>query len=453
MQSGNGKMKTTRLALTALFATLLVTPLPCLAQPAIGHSQTPAQADTATTNTAYLAAYFDKTEGLRHGSVLPINESEYQAIGKKYVIGQPVSSARAAPQPTLPTFWTGADLSALTFREGQKFRYSDAQGEADLLKIARRNGWNMIRVRLWVDPKNDPFDAASNLQSVTQLGKRIKAEKLGFMLDVHYSDTWADPSAQRKPHAWEKLGFPALVEQTRVYSRHVIAHLRENGALPDMVQIGNETRNGLLYGSELNGAGPQLGGGFWEKTPNGRDRAVQLLSAGLKGVKQGAAPGKTPRTIVHVPDGQDPQFIADYFRELFASARKQNIDLNFDIIGLSYYPAHPWDKKVGYSGWKLERLQQSMNQLARDYGKPVMIVETAWPRAGNPGNDVAGAPQFAFTPAGQVEFYHALIGAVRAVPKGLGIGVLPWDQDSRNWDSVFDDRGHALPAVLTLGKR
>lgn len=398
-------------------------------------------------------------EGVRHGSVLPINEAEYQAIDKKYgiMLVAPLSSARAAPQPTLlptpPTFWTGADLSALTFREGQNFRYSDAQGEADLLRIARRNGWNMIRVRLWVDPKSDPFDAASSLQSVTQLGKRIKAEKLGFMLDIHYSDTWADPSAQRKPRAWEKLEFPALVEQTRVYSRHVIAHLRENGALPDMVQIGNETRNGLLYGSELNGAGPQLGGGFWEKTPNGRDRAVQLLNAGLKGVKQGAAPGKTPRTIVHVPDGQDPQFIADYFRELYASARKQNIDLDFDIIGLSYYPAHPWDKKVGYSGWKLERLQQSMNQLARDYGKPVMIVETAWPRAGNPGNDMAGAPQFAFTPAGQVEFYRALIGAVRAVPKGLGIGVLPWDQDSRNWDSVFDDRGHALPAVATLGRK
>lgn len=372
-------------------------------------------------------------EGVRHGSVLPINEAEYQAIQ--------------------PKFWTGADLSALPFREGQNFKYSDAQGEADLLKIARRNGWNMIRVRLWVDPKNEPFDAASSLQSVTRLGKRIKAEKLGFMLDIHYSDTWADPGAQHKPRAWGKLEFPALVEQTRVYSRDVIAHLRENGALPDMVQIGNETRNGLLYGSATNGAGPQLGGGFWEKTPGGRDRAVQLLNGGLQGVKQGAAPNKTPQTIVHVPDGQDPQFTADYLRELKSSARRQNLDLDFDIIGLSYYPAHPWDKKAGYSGWKMERLQQSMNQLARDYGKPVMIVETAWPRAGNPATDVAGAPQFAFTPAGQVEFYRALIGAVRAVPNGLGIGVLPWDQDSHNWDSVFDDQGHALPAMATLGKK
>ena len=326
----------------------------------------------------------------------------------------PFSSARAAPQPDQHRFWTGADLSALPFREGRGAKYSDAQGEADLLQIARRSGWNMIRVRLWVDPKDDPFDKASSLQSVTQLGRRIKAEHLDFMLDIHYSDTWADPGAQRKPRAWENLQFPALVEQTRSYSRDVIAHLRENGALPDMVQIGNETRNGLLYGSDLDGAGPQLGGGFWEQTPGGRDRAVRLLSAGLQGVKQGAAPDKTPQTIVHVPDGQNPQFTADYFRELESSARAQNIDLDFDIIGLSYYPAHPWDKKIGYEGWKLERLQGSMNQLSATYGKPIMIVETAWPRAGTPENDVTGAPQFAFSPAGQVEFYRALIGAVES---------------------------------------
>lgn len=352
--------------------------------------------------------------------------------------------------PPIHKFWTGADLSALPFRESQNFRYSDAQGEADLLQIAKRNGWNLIRVRLWVAPKDDPFDAASSLENVTKLGQRIKAAKLGFLLDIHYSDTWADPGAQRKPKAWESLDFPALVQQTRDYSRDVIAHLRANGAMPDMVQIGNETRNGLLYGSETNGSGPQLGGGFWEKTPGGRACAVQLFQAGLQGVKQGAAPDKAPQTIIHVPDGQDSQFVADYFRELENSAREQKINLDFDIIGLSYYPAHPWGKKAGYDGWTLARLQQSMNQLATTYGKPVMIVETAWPRAGTP-EDLPGHAQFAFTPDGQVEFYRALIGAVKAVPNGLGIGVLPWDQDSRNWDAVFDDEGRGLPAVEVLG--
>ena len=360
------------------------------------------------------------------------------------------AASRAQAAPPIHKFWTGADLSALPFRESQNFRYSDAQGEADLLAIAKRNGWNLIRVRLWVAPKDDPFYAVSSLENVTKLGQRIKAAKLGFLLDIHYSDTWADPGAQRKPKDWENLDFPALVEQTRVYSRDVIAHLRANDALPDMVQIGNETRNGLLYGNGINGSGPQLGGGFWEQTPGGRARAVQLFRAGLEGVKQGAAPDQAPQTIIHAPDGQDSQFVTDYFRELENSAHEQNIKLDFDIIGLSYYPAHPWNKKFGYDGWKLARLQQSMNQLATIYGKPIMIVETAWPRAGAP-EDLSGHAQFEFTPVGQSEFYRALIGAVKAVPGGLGIGVLAWDQDSRNWDSVFDDQGYALPAVEVLG--
>ena len=64
------------------------------------------------------------------------------------ILMAPFSRARAAAQLNQPQFWTGADLSALPFRESHNFKYSDAQGEADLLQIARRNGWNIIRVAL-----------------------------------------------------------------------------------------------------------------------------------------------------------------------------------------------------------------------------------------------------------------------------------------------------------------
>ncbi len=365
--------------------------------------------------------------------------------------GQVTHNASGAPSAIAGgSFWTGADLSQLPEREKRGFQYSDAQGQADLLLIARRNGWNMIRVRLWVQPDPKPEAAVSSLESVTLLGKRIKAAGLSFLLDIHYSDTWADPGHQIKPKAWAELPFPQLVQKVHDYSREVIAHLRENGALPDMVQVGNETRNGLLYGSGSKGAGPQPGGGFWEKAPAGRDRAVQLLQAGLDGVREGAAPARPPLTIIHIPDGQDPQFVSNYFRDLHASARAQNIALDYSIIGLSYYPAHPWDAKAGYPGWTMERLAESMKLLATTYHKPVMVVETAWPRAGQP-DKVPGAPQFPFTPQGQANYYRALLTTVQAVPDGLGIGILPWDQDSRNWDSVFDDNGHAQPAVRVLG--
>ena len=93
-----------------------------------------------------------------------------------------------------------------------------------------------------------------------------------------------------------------------------------------------------------------------------------------------------------------------------------------------------------------------MNTLATTYGKPIMIVETDWPYRGDI-KPMPGTPEFAFTPEGQAAFYGALIRAVKAVPNGLGIGVLPWNQDSLTWQSVFDDKGRALPAVRVLGQR
>lgn len=356
--------------------------------------------------------------------------------------------SQALPAALPPrAFWTGADLSELPAREKRGFKYLDAQGEADLLLIARRNGWKMIRVRLWAAPEARPEAAVSGLDSVTAFGRRIKASGLDFMLDIHYSDTWADPGHQAKPKAWAELSFPQLVQKTRDYSRDTMAHLRQNNALPDMVQVGNETRNGLLYGTD----GEHPGGGFHDKAPGGRERAVQLLQAGLDGVREGAAPGRAPLTIIHIPDGQDPQFVSSYFSELHKSARSQNIALDYDIIGLSYYPANPWDAKAGYEGWTMARLAESMKRLAQAYHKPIMVVETAWPHAGEP-QKMPGAPQFPFTPEGQAGYYRALIAEVKAVPGGLGIGVLPWDQDSRSWDSVFDGEGRALPAVQVLGQ-
>lgn len=348
-------------------------------------------------------------------------------------------------QASRPPFLTGADLSELPYHESQGVKYFDGGKAQDLLTIARRNGWTVVRVRLWVNPGSKPANAVSSLPSVTALGKRIKAAGLKFLLDIHYSDTWADPGHQKKPAAWDALPFPRLVAQVHDYSRDVIAHLRQNGAMPDIVQIGNETKNGLLYGTET-----QPGGGFWEHTPGGWDRAVRLFQAGLTGVRDGSRPAKSPLTMIHVPDGQDTGFVKWYFETLAAHAGPSKLD--FDIVGLSYYPGDPWDRKAGFERWRMSHLVDSMNYIATTLHKPVMVVETSWPQAGQPG-DMPGKPEFPFTPDGQVQFYRALLRTVRAVSNGLGAGVVAWDMDTLNWGSVFDSRGNALPAVRVLGQQ
>ena len=359
------------------------------------------------------------------------------------LLGMPPAQAQSR------SFVTGADLSYLPYYENQGIKYSDSGKSADLLAIAKRSGWRIIRVRLWVNPNAaDPKAQASGLASVTALGKRIKAGGFEFLLDLHYSDAWADPSHQHKPAAWDSLPFPALVQTVHDYSQDVIAHLRQNGAMPDLVQVGNETRSGLLYGSSIDGAGPEPGGGFWEPDHQGMNRAAQLLAAGLSGVRDGA-PGHPPLTLIHVPDGQDSGFVKWYFSSLADAAKAAHVALNYDMIGLSYYPGIPWDRKAGFGPWRLTHLAESMNYIALALHKPLMIVETSWPQAGD-ASGVTGSPEFPLTPAGQVQFYTALISAVLAVPNHLGRGVILWEPDTLDWNSVFDARGNALPAVKAL---
>ena len=357
------------------------------------------------------------------------------------------SSVQAQMAQTMP-FVTGADLSELPFYESAGVKYADGGREETPLAIAKQNNWKIIRVRLWVNPGTDPKARVSDLAHVTALGKRIKAAGFEFLLDFHYSDTWADPGHQVKPAAWADLPFPQLVRKVHDYSRDVIVHLSQNGARPDLVQIGNETRNGLLTGDAVH-----PGGGFWEADKAGMGRAAQLLAAGLAGVHD-ADPKHPPLTMIHVPDGQDLGFVKWYFPALADAARTAHppVALHYDMIGLSYYPGIPWDHKAGYEPWHLSHLTASMNFVATALHKPVMVVETSWPQASST-TDVMGTPEFSFTPAGQSAFYTTLIHAVRAVPNGLGRGVILWEPDLLNWDSVFDAHGNALPAVRILGSQ
>ena len=356
-------------------------------------------------------------------------------------------SFACAHAQTVP-FMTGADVSYLPFYEKEGARYSDERGEADLITLAKRNGWNTIRLRLWVSPGPEAKYQVSDLAHVTALGKRIKAAELYFLLDLHYSDVWADPGSQTKPREWAELPFPELEARVRSYSRETVAHLRAHGAAPDMVQVGNEIKSGLLWGGDKDLKGLP-GGNFWEKDGGGMERALRLFHAGAQGAKEGA-PDEPPLIMLHLPDGQDEAFIRWFFTAVPARAWAAKIPFEFDAIGLSYYPADPWDRKAGYDAWHLEKLEKTLDFLAT-IRRPVIIAETHWPHRGEP-LPIPGTPQFAWTPAGQAQFLERLGRLMRAMPDDLGRGVLLWETDTLNWDSVFDEQGRALPAVQTLGQ-
>ena len=61
-----------------------------------------------------------------------------------------------------------------------------------LEKLLSASGVNSVRQRFWVNPK----DGNHNLDYNLKLSKRAKAAGLSLYLDLHFSDTWADPSHQ-----------------------------------------------------------------------------------------------------------------------------------------------------------------------------------------------------------------------------------------------------------------
>lgn len=344
----------------------------------------------------------------------------------------PAWAAPAKPSPP-PVFLAGGDLSFLAREEQLGAVYKDGGKPGDALQIFQAHGWNVVRLRLWVHPIGRG-EYVNDLPYTVALAKRVKAAGLRFLLDFHYSDTWADPGQQAKPAAWKDLPFDALTRQVETYSRDVIRTLRANRAMPDIVAVGNETINGMLWpDGRVEG-------------PDGWNKYGALLKAGIAGVRAGAGPLSPPLIMVHINNGAD----AGLTRWFFDHLAPQRRGIDFDLIGLSYYP----DGKN-----TLAQLKEALAVAARRYHKPLVIAETAFPQYGaaRPGQIIYN--EYGRTPEGQRRFLADLVKTVAQTPGGLGRGVLYWQPEwvpidglpnSNHGNSLFDDRFNALPGLGAL---
>ena len=256
-----------------------------------------------------------------------------------------------------------------------------------------------------------------------------QAKKLGFkfLLDYHYSDTWADPGKQFIPKAWVGKSHIQLAQAVFEYTRNTIAAFRDAGVMPDMVQVGNEIINGMLWPDG--------------KLPENWDQFADLVKAGIRGVDAGR--GNTPRPLImiHIDRGGDKRGTKAFFDKL------NSYQIKFDVIGQSYYP---W-----WHGALLD-LRENLIFMAAEYRKDIIVVEAAynWQPAEYKGKN---AP-FPETPEGQKEFLDEVNRMVMSTPDNRGIGVFWWEPavapGARGIFSrgMFDREGNALP-VLTVFDR
>ncbi len=324
----------------------------------------------------------------------------------------------------------GADISALAKLEQAGNVYRDSGKAKDAIAILRSHGVQWFRLRLFVAPNGQDVQV-NDLPYTVALASRIKAAGGKLLLDIHYSDTWADPSHQTPPSGWSTTSLDTLAGQVRSYTAAAIAALQRAGATPDVVQLGNEIDAGILW---------PLGQVTGSDTAQ-FNRLARLLEAGISGVHDSLVSGATVRIMLHYGQGGNSAGTQWFFDHIAAAG------VPFDVIGLSYYP---W----WHGG--LAALSDNLAATANRYGKDVMVVETAYPwRACSDCNANMNWPS---TAAGQAQYLTDVAAAVKATPGGHGAAVFWWYPESMLTNGVFiweggamawfDDSGNALP-VLT----
>lgn len=339
----------------------------------------------------------------------------------------------SASADTPADFLTGGDISALPKFEQLGAAFSDNGTTGDVIRIMRDHGCTCFRVRLFVSP-NFKDVVIQDLPFAVKLGRRIKASGATFLLDLHYSDTWADPQKQGKPAAWAKLSFQALEKQVETYTADVIQTFKESHCLPEIVQIGNEITPGFLW--------PE---GKIDAPEGGWDHFSNLLKAGIRGAKKPLGPEDRMKIMIHIDKGGDAAATRWFFDNL------ANHSVPYDMIGLSYYPF--W-----HGG--MDKLRDNLKQTSLRFDKEIVVVETAYPW--RPHSETKNM-NWPMTPQGQEQFLRELVAAVRATPKRCGKGVIWWYPESvrtpglQVWKggdvALFDANGTALPALDALKAR
>ncbi len=270
----------------------------------------------------------------------------------------------------------GGDLSLVPAYEQAGDQWLDESGTVipDLIQYVQSKGWNAVRVRVFVDPSKDNDPAVcQDLQYAVALGKRVKEAGMALLIDLHYSDTWADPGQQRIPAAWTDHSDAALATQVGNYTREVMSALVEAGAAPDYVQIGNEITYGMLWNT-ADGKFPAdknqyAAAGYcptWSnKFSNGEKqwkRLAAFLNAGSKAVRETVSGA---RIVIHTDMPADASHLLNFHNHIRTAGFT-----DYDVIGLSYYPF--WSGKLDNLGTALSKLKTAYPTMK------VQVVETAW---------------------------------------------------------------------------
>ena len=311
-----------------------------------------------------------------------------------YLLTMAVATTAAAQK------FVGGDISMLPKYEEKNAIYKDKDGKTipDVLQFMKEQGMNAMRVRLFVDPSkasttHQGEGVCQDLPYVKALGKRIKDAGLNFLLDFHYSDTWTDPGKHATPASWTSTTAEGLAEELYNYTVNVLNELKDYGATPDFIQVGNEITYGQLWPTgRIYPAGGAPSGGSW-------DNFYLYVKRGTEACRLVCPDAKI---IIHVEMSGEGKNVKPFFLYLHNVYQP-----DFDIIGLSYYP---------YFHGDLSKLESVLNDLEYYFPtKKIQLVEAGYPHAYYPSDAKFDyTATYPATTEGQRQFTVALIEKLNA---------------------------------------
>ncbi|MCJ1446982.1 MAG: hypothetical protein MMC23_007490 [Stictis urceolatum] len=294
--------------------------------------------------------------------------------------------------------YKGADLSSLLMLEKSGKTYKSSSGTVTPLETLFKNaGGNSVRQRVWVNPSDGNYNLDYNLQ----LSKRVQAAGLSVYLDLHLSDTWADPSHQAIPAAWDDSSISQLTWTVYNYTLQVSNAYQAAGIQPSIISIGNEIRAGLLW---------PLG------TTSSYSNIADILHSAAYGIKDSTLSPK-PKIMIHLDNGWSWDEQKYFYQTTLAAGNL--IAADFDMMGVSYYPFYN-------SAATLASLKSSLANMASTWGKEIVVAETDWP-ASCPDAPAfpSDAESIPFSADGQTTWVKD-VASVVAGTKG-GVGLYYWE--------------------------
>ncbi|PPQ92270.1 hypothetical protein CVT25_008578 [Psilocybe cyanescens] len=291
----------------------------------------------------------------------------------------------------------GADFSSLVNLEKSGIVYKDsssAQG-AKFETILHNHGVNLARIRIWTSTN----DADYSLNYGLALAKRAAAAGMEIFVDLHYSDTWADPGKQAIPSSWPK-DLASLNTQIYTYTMNLVHSFSAQGTPIKFIEIGNEINSGILW---------PVG----QISANGYSGLSELLHSAASGVR---AASSSTKIMIHLANGWDSSAVSSFYSQVFLQGKLSTSDV--DVMGFSFYPFYG-------TGATLNNLKSSLQNIINKYGKDVMVVETDWPTSCS--GVALSEPSVPISAAGQSTWVADIRNVLSGLSGGHGLGIVYWE--------------------------